>query len=121
MKKKLLLSIIISITAILLLVTCQSNTSQSTNNEEPIHEIYEEIPIELQYGLPVDSFLITEDLIKRNQNLSHILAPLGVSAKTIDQIARNNELFDVRQMRSGNTYKLFMAKDSLASPEYFSY
>lgn len=121
MRKDLLISIILTISTLLLLIKCQPTTKIPASNEEAIHEVYEMPPVELKYGLPVDSFQIVDGTIKRNQNLSHLLLPMGISAKTIDQIAKSNDVFDVRQMRSGNTYKFFLSKDSLAIPKYFIY
>jgi murein DD-endopeptidase MepM/ murein hydrolase activator NlpD len=121
MRKDLLFSIILTITTLFLLVKCQPNISHNTDDEGPIHEIYEQEPVELAYGIPVDSFNIEDGSIKRNQNLSHILLQYGVTAQTIDQIAKNTDIFDVRQMRSGNTYKLFLKPDSTAQLAYFIY
>lgn len=122
MRKDLLLSFILTALTLALLIKCQPNKTVTTEPDEgPVHEIYEEAPIRMAYGLPIDSFRIEEGKIKRNQNLSHILNRYGVSAKTIDQIAKNKDPFDVRQMRSGNTYKLFLTNDSLPQLQYFIY
>lgn len=120
MKKDLLLSFILTIGTLILLVTCNNN-SVSFNDEGPVHEIIEVVPILLEYGLPVDSFRIEEGKVKRNQNLSHILIPHGITPKTIDQIARRKKEFDVRKIRSGNKYKLFFSNDSTNKLQYFIY
>ena len=111
MKKDLLLSVALTIATLFLLVTCNNGTN--TIDVGPVHEtLEEEEPIVLEYNLPVDSFRIEEHKVKRNQNLSHILIPLGISAKTIDQIAKKKDEFDVRKIRAGNKYKLFFSNDS---------
>ena len=49
------------------------------------------------FGLKADSFHIEENNVARNQNLSDILLDRGVSAQTIDQLAKNSvKVFDVR-------------------------
>jgi len=76
----------------------------------------------LKFGLPVDSFVISEGLVQRNQNLSHILTGYGVTMGTIDQLARlSRDTFDVRKIKTGQKYYVFRSSDSLMIPEYFIY
>ncbi len=76
----------------------------------------------LLYGLPVDSFHIEESTISRNQNLSDILTNRGVSAQSVDQLAKNSvAVFDVRKMKAGNRYSVFYSKDDRRSPLYLAY
>lgn len=77
---------------------------------------------ELLYGLPVDSFHVEENTVSRNENLSDILISRGVSAVSIDKIARNSvPVFDVRKMKVGNDYAVFYSTDSARVPMYFAY
>jgi murein DD-endopeptidase MepM/ murein hydrolase activator NlpD len=79
------------------------------------------VPV-LKYGLPIDSFHIVSDRIRRNQNLASILQHYKVDAYTVDKIARRAEgIFDFRGIRAGNDYCLFFPKDSLSLPSYFVY
>ncbi|NQU84334.1 MAG: peptidoglycan DD-metalloendopeptidase family protein [Mariniphaga sp.] len=95
------------------------------NLPEPIEEIFEEEIIPdpvLKFGLPIDSFYISEGTIKRNQNLSEILTEYDVDMVTIDRLARSSrDTFDVRKIRTGQKYFLFQTADSLKKPEYFVY
>ncbi len=76
----------------------------------------------LLYGLPADSFHIEESTVLRNQNLSDILIDRGVSAQTVDQIAKNSvAVFDVRKMKAGNRITLFYSKDTNRTPQYLAY
>jgi murein DD-endopeptidase MepM/ murein hydrolase activator NlpD len=76
----------------------------------------------LLYGLPADSFHIEESTVASNQNLSDILIDRGVSAQTVDQIAKNSvSVFDVRKMKAGNRYTMFYSRDANRSPQYFAY
>jgi murein DD-endopeptidase MepM/ murein hydrolase activator NlpD len=76
----------------------------------------------LLYGLPADSFHIEENTVSRNENLSDILIDRGVSAQTVDQIAKNSvNVFDVRKMKAGNRYTVFYSTDSNRTPLYLVY
>lgn len=79
-------------------------------------------PPVLRFGLPVDSFVIENKKVRRNQNLSDILVKYGVSYQVIDQLARNAKgVFDVRGIKAGSAYSMFLANDSLRTPRYFVY
>ncbi|HYX07536.1 MAG TPA: peptidoglycan DD-metalloendopeptidase family protein [Bacteroidales bacterium] len=75
-----------------------------------------------EYGIPVDSFNIIHGKVQRNQNLSTILGKYGVSAYLIDQIARKSKgVFDVRRIRPGNSYTVFLSQDTSKVMSYFVY
>ncbi|KIO44574.1 MULTISPECIES: peptidoglycan DD-metalloendopeptidase family protein [Porphyromonadaceae] len=75
-----------------------------------------------KYGIPSDNFEVEEGVVGRNQSLSAILAKYGVSPKKIHEISqRCKDIFDVRKIKAGRKYTLFLAKDSLKSPEFFIY
>lgn len=73
----------------------------------------------IKYGIPVDSFLIVKDKIRRNENLSEILSEYKVSPQTIERIAHEKEVFDVRRIRHGKNYSVFCNEDTTA--QYFVY
>jgi murein DD-endopeptidase MepM/ murein hydrolase activator NlpD len=76
----------------------------------------------LIYGIPADSFDLVPGKIKRNGLLSEILIKNGVSMQEIDQVVtKSRSVFDVRNIRSGNTYILFCDKDTLARARYLVY
>ncbi|WP_423128995.1 peptidoglycan DD-metalloendopeptidase family protein [Gaoshiqia sp. Z1-71] len=76
----------------------------------------------LKFGFPVDSFIIEQATVKRNQNLSDILVKEGISYQVIDQIARSSrQVFDVRKMKQDNPYYFFYTPDSLKKPVCFIY
>jgi len=75
-----------------------------------------------EYGIPVDSFIITSGKVERNQTLSGILANYHVPARKIDRVAaRSRGIFDLRKIRAGKPYKVYCAKDSLQTVRYFVY
>jgi len=74
------------------------------------------------YGIPTDSFDLVTGHIKRNGFLSSILLEHGVKMEEIDMALKNSStVFDVRKIRSGNTYTLFCKKDSTARASYLVY
>ncbi|MDB4334904.1 peptidoglycan DD-metalloendopeptidase family protein [bacterium] len=88
--------------------------------EEPI-DTPEVIP-NLLLGIDVDSFLVENGKVKRNQNLSDILLKYDVSYATINSLANcSKEVFDVRKMKKDNSYHLFLDKDSANTAKYFAY
>ncbi|NOR76704.1 MAG: peptidoglycan DD-metalloendopeptidase family protein [Draconibacterium sp.] len=75
-----------------------------------------------KYGLSVDSFLIETGVVKSNEYLSQILNTRGVGMGTIDKIARKSKsIFDVRKIKSGNTFTIFSTPDSITKARYFVY
>lgn len=70
---------------------------------------------DLKFGIPIDSFTIETKKVGRNQNLSSILFPYGVSALEIDKIVKKAEgIFDLRNIRFGKDYHLFWSKEDTA-------
>jgi murein DD-endopeptidase MepM/ murein hydrolase activator NlpD len=74
------------------------------------------------YGIPVDSFQIKFDLVKRNQMLLNILISYNLPKGAIaGLVANEHKEFDVRKIRAGNKYAVFLEKDSLQTLRYFVY
>ncbi|WP_066630589.1 M23 family metallopeptidase [Labilibacter marinus] len=79
-------------------------------------------PIELKFGLPVDSFNIENSRVKRNEFLASILLRYDIPYKQIDLLAnKSKDTFDVRKIKVGNPYTVFMDKDTLRNARYFVY
>ncbi len=77
---------------------------------------------DLLYGLPVDSFLIEESKVKRNQFLADIFLKAGVDYPTINTIVEKTKpVFDVRKIKVGNQYHLFYSQDTLKQLKHFVY
>ena len=76
----------------------------------------------LKFGLEIDSFVVEEGRIQRNQNLSDILSNFGVSMAKIDRLAKNSrDTFDVRKIKAGNKFHVFQSRDSLREAQFFVY
>ena len=79
-------------------------------------------PVKRLYGIPVDSFYIEYGRISKNQNLSHILAGYNLSDGSFDKILKKSEdIFDLRKIRYGNKYTVFLSVDTLYEVRYFVY
>jgi murein DD-endopeptidase MepM/ murein hydrolase activator NlpD len=121
MKKYLAEVLLVSVSAILLVLIILKSDFSSRPEE---NDIAEEMVVEpvLKFGLPVDSFQVESGIVRRNQNLSDILCGKGVSYYDIDCIARRSKpLFDVRKIKYKNPYYFFLKNDSSRSPVYFIY
>ncbi len=103
---------------ITLLLTSISFQGQPQINEKVEMKKATPKPV-LEYGIPVDSFLVFKNRVRRNENLSEILSGFKVSAQTIDKIAKSRDIFDVRRIRHGNKYSIYYNADTTAA--YFVY
>lgn len=77
---------------------------------------------ELLYGLPLDTFEVETNKVKRNQFLADIFLKAGVDYPTIHKIVQASKpVFDVRKIKVGNRYSVFYSKDTLRSIQHFVY
>jgi Membrane proteins related to metalloendopeptidases len=75
-----------------------------------------------KFGLPLDSFTVTESSIQRNEYLSSILQLYNVDNATISKLEeKSKSVFDVRRMKAGSQYTVFTTKDTLQKLCYFVY
>lgn len=113
--------LMLAIFIVLFFESC-SNNQDSKKSEK--HTEAEKIKSEpkLLYEIVIDSLLIDEGQVKRNQFLADILLDKGVEYSTIDHIAKKHKsVFDVRKIRAGNHYTFISAADSVETPLYFVY
>lgn len=74
------------------------------------------------YGINIDSKIVIEDKVKRNQNISEILNNYNVSAETIYHLAqRSKDIFDVRKIAVNKKYTLICEGDSLKTARALVY
>jgi len=111
----------------LLIIAFSCKNSIKTNPEPlvpgPDTSSVKETPAPVfMYGIPSDSFELTNGKIKRNSLLADLLLKHGVSMQEIEDVTRNSkDVFDVRKIRTGNSYILFCNRDSAAKLSYFVY
>ena len=89
---------------------------------EEVIDSTEQQQVHYKYGIPDENFLVEEGVVGKNENLSLILSKYKVSPAKIHEISlRCKDIFDVRSIRRGQNYTLFLAQDSLRTPEFFIY
>jgi murein DD-endopeptidase MepM/ murein hydrolase activator NlpD len=74
------------------------------------------------YGISIESMMVIEDKIKRNQNISEILSEYNVSSQTIFDLAnKSKDVFDVRKIAANKKYTLICDQDSLKTARVLVY
>lgn len=90
-----------------------------------IHEILDTTELvqkHYKYGIPDEELVVVEGKVGKNEHLSTILSRYGVSPAKIHEAAQCcKDIFDVRRIRVGHHYSLFLSGDSLRTPEFFVY
>lgn len=91
-------------------------TSCKSNDQNEIKETLSQ-QIEKQkeyiYGYNMDSVSITQDTVKKNQNLSEILTAYNVPFSQINTLVNHSkDVFDVRHIRTNKPYDVISNKDS---------
>lgn len=75
-----------------------------------------------RFGIPLDSFNVTESVIQRNEFLTSILQLYNVDTNTIARLqAKSKYVYDVRKMKVGAQYTVFASKDTTHKINYFVY
>jgi murein DD-endopeptidase MepM/ murein hydrolase activator NlpD len=75
-----------------------------------------------RFGLALDSFDVSESVIKRNEYLASILELYNVDSGTIKNLqAKSKYIYDARKMKAGSQYTVFSTKDTLHKVCYFVY
>lgn len=80
--------------------------------------------VKLRYGIEYEKYSLVEDVVGNGETLSHILGRYGVGPVDIDKIvnASKNTSFNLRNMRAGNSYTIFLQEDSTSlEPVWFVY
>jgi murein DD-endopeptidase MepM/ murein hydrolase activator NlpD len=127
-KKDLLLSILAG-AVILTVIHLYINAGVTEQNSKDGAEINglvateDTLTIRLdEFGIPVDSFIVVEGRIRRNQTLSTILSGYNISSSVIHSIANHpREILDARRIRSGDGYKVYFPDGNREIPHYFIY
>lgn len=74
------------------------------------------------YGFYVDSFDIVQDVIKKNEFFSDLLYPRHIDYEKIQKmVSMAKPTFDIRSMRAGKPYTIFMSKDSVPKAQILVY
>ncbi len=118
------INVFLLITMLALIASCTSNTKkeQTDTSIDSLKTLEQPKPPNLMFGLPVDSFVIENNTVKRNEFLASILLKYDIPYKQIDLLAnKSKEIFDVRKIKVGNPYYVFLSHDTLHTAHYFVY
>ncbi|WP_028297995.1 M23 family metallopeptidase [Olivibacter sitiensis] len=89
------------------------NVEKTKNKKESAVQI--EVPkkvSKVEFGLIVDSFLVEQRTVQRNELLGSMLGS-EFNAQQIDEIAKKSkDVYDVRRIAAGKPYSLYYANDS---------
>jgi len=89
---------------------------------EPIVHPVAKIAQTIEYGIVTDSFKIDRDEVKPGENLGGIFTRLGVDQKIVGNLGVYTDgVFDIRKLRSGNSYTAMMSNDGNNKLKYFVY
>lgn len=89
---------------------------------EPIVHPVDKIAQTLEYGIVTDSFKIERQEVKSGDNLGGILTRLGVEQRIVGNLTNYTDgVFDIRKLRSGNSYTAMMSNTKDSRLMYFIY
>ena len=101
---------------ILFLAACNTTPGQAVASS-PIESIEFDtiVPVTDMFGIPLDIYSVEEGKVRRNQTLSDLLQPLGVSLQEIYQISLlPDSLVNERKIKQGNRYLFYTHLDTLS-------
>jgi len=93
------------------------------NTESEIKKKEEVLPKpRFEYGIMVDSFLVSKNTVKSGQTLGEILYANHIDYPDINKIVeKSKNIFDVKRVNAGKKYTIMCSKDSLKRAKYFVY
>jgi murein DD-endopeptidase MepM/ murein hydrolase activator NlpD len=126
MKLKTKSSFVIAITVAVLgagfIAFAFSDPSEAPASPVIKHDSSAVVVVNREFGLPIDSYAVTNNTIRRNEFLANILQQYGVSYQTVAALAqKSKEIFDVRDMTAGSNYTVFCTRDSMRKACFFVY
>lgn len=81
-----------------------------------------DVPVPRLYGIAIDSFHIEEGVIRRDQTIGQIIQQYSTPSGSMEQLLDvDRNVFDLRKIRMGNPYTLFLSNDSLRQIRYLVY
>ena len=101
-----------------------SETSGTIITPGEIHKSSAEEPEKSldSYGIDTSLYELQTARVRYNQFLSEILANYNISYYLIDRMLRNSgDVFDIRKIKAGNKYTLYLSSDSLQQLDYMVY
>jgi len=101
------------------------NTSGNVNPAEELPDVAPLMPPEIKtdsYGIDTSQYQLVKGRVRRNQFLSEILDDYNIGYEDIYALLQNSEdVFDVRKIKAGNKYTLYLSNDSMKKVDYMVY
>ncbi len=100
----------------LVLNACKSTPTQAAASS-PVESSEQDtlVPARDAYGIPLDLYRVEEGIVRRNQTLSDLLHPFGLSMQEIYKISLlPDSLIDERKIKQGNRYMFYSLVDTLS-------
>jgi len=118
MKKNFIQSILLTI----LILPLFDSDCQKQEPSIQVADVSKDHEVMMEYGLALDSFIVEEKVIQAGTSLSTLIGGLNIASKNIESILfKASQVFDLRKIKKGNTYKVFHSKDSLKTVNYLVY
>ncbi|MFZ6033017.1 MAG: peptidoglycan DD-metalloendopeptidase family protein [Melioribacter sp.] len=73
------------------------------------------------YGIVADTFEVVSGKVKAGQTVTDLLAPYADYSLIHKMREASRGIFSLRSIKVGNTYNIYLNKDSLNTPKYFVY
>ena len=93
------------------------NTPSPVAASTPIEATYTDTIVQVTdvYGLPLGIYNIEEGKVRRNQTLSDLLQPLGITMQEIYKISLlPDSLVNERKIKQGNRYLFYIKADTIS-------
>ena len=120
MSAKKITNQLLIILSLISIISCVSKTSTTNIVDLPEEDTTVAFVPTLKYGIAIDSLEEVVGKIRWNQNLSEILSTYNISNETIYAVAKASKgVFDVRKLKAGYPYSVFLEGDSLKTATHF--
>ena len=122
-KKALVISLVAAIVmAVAALAWFNRDRFVHRNAEEPLADSLIAAPPIRMFGIPVDAYYTETGIVKRNQILAQILRDYALPEGAMAQLVTlTREEFDMRKIKAGSPYTLFLTRDSANMLQYLVY
>lgn len=115
--------LVIVIVSISLIGGCTKSSGNTDNDQSSSVTVpAEEVPATDRYGIDTTSYRLVKGIVRYNQFLSEIVEDYGVDYSMILEMRKNSgDVFDIRKIKAGNKYTLYVNNDSTGKLDYMVY
>lgn len=101
----------------LLFAACQNQKKKQNQKEQKTEPV-----VRYEFGIPIDSFELSQGKFQSGETLSSVLDELGASSTELAEVAMVPEsILNVKAIKAGNNYSAYLTNDSLSQLAYFIY